>query len=302
MRREDLGDLAGFLAVAREGNFTRAAAALGTSQPALSHALRRLEERLGVRLLNRTTRHVAVTQAGERLLATLGPAIDDIAASLAALDELRDRPAGTIRLTTSEYAAHSLIWPALEPLLPDYPELKVELSLDNGFVDIVAARFDAGVRLGEAVAQDMISVRIGPDLRMAAVAAPAYFAKHPPPQTPFDLEQHDCINNRQQSAGGLYPWEFERDGRDLRMRVSGQLTFNGSGLIVKAAEAGFGIAFVLEEIARPSLELGALVRALADWCPPFPGFHLYYSSRRQPSAAFTVLLEALRWRGQPAAS
>lgn len=297
MKRDELGDLTVFLAVAQEQSFTRAAARLGTSQSALSYTVRRLEERLGIRLLTRTTRKVSVTDAGERLLARLAPAMGEIEAGLAELTELRDRPAGIIRIATSEHAATTLIWPALEALLPDYPEVHVELSLNNGFVDIVADRFDAGVRLGESVAKDMIAVRIGPELRMAAVAAPAYFKRNPPPKTPFDLSRHSCINIRQQTSGGLYSWEFEKDGREVRVRVDGQLTFNSSALIIKAARAGLGIALVMEDIAAPMLADGSLHRVLEDWCPPFPGYHLYYPSRRQPSAAFALILEVLRSRG-----
>ncbi|MDP3675740.1 MAG: LysR family transcriptional regulator [Novosphingobium sp.] len=298
MKRDEVGDLTAFMAVAEEQSFTRAAAKLGTSQSALSHTVRRLEERLGLRLLTRTTRKVSVTEAGERLLARLVPAFGDIEAGLAELTELRDKPAGTIRIATSEHAAASLVWPALEELLPGYRDIHVELSLDNGFVDIVADRFDAGVRLGESVAKDMIATRIGPDLRMAAVASPAYFQRHPRPVTPFDLAQHVCINIRQKTAGGLYAWEFEKDGREVRVRVDGQLTFNGSALIMRAAQAGLGMAYVMEDLVAPMIADGSLHRVLEDWCAPFPGYHLYYPSRRQPSAAFALILEALRYRQQ----
>jgi DNA-binding transcriptional LysR family regulator len=296
MKREELGDLMAFLAVAQEQSFTRAAAKLGTSQSALSHTVRRLEERLGVRLFTRTTRKVSATDAGERLLRTVGPALDDITAELAFLSEFRDKPAGTVRITTPEHAVKTLLWPALEELVPKYPDIHVELSLDNSLVDIVAQRFDAGVRLGEAVAKDMITMRIGPDLRMAAVASPSYFKKRPKPRVPHDLAEHVCINVRQSTAGGLYAWEFEKDGRELRVRVDGQLTFNASLLIVDAARAGLGLAYVMEDLVLPMLADGTLVRVLEDWCPPFPGYHLYYTSRRQPSPAFAVLLKALRYR------
>lgn len=296
MQREELVDLNAFVLVAGEESFTRAAAKLGTSQSALSHTIRRLEARLGVRLLTRTTRRVAPTQAGERLLKVLGPALDTIAAELAALSELREKPAGTIRLTTSEHAAHSVLWPALARLLPDYPDIQVELSLDSGLVDIVADRFDAGVRLGESVAKDMVAVRIGPDLRMAVVAAPAYLAAHPPPRTPQDLAEHRCINLRQPTSGGLYAWELERDGHALRVRVEGQLAFNSMPMVVRAATAGFGLACVIEDAVASQLAEGRLVRVLDDWCPPFAGYHLYYPSRRQPSAAFALLVETLRHR------
>ena len=296
MRREELGDLVAFLAVAREQSFTRAAAILGTSQSALSHTVRRLEERLGIRLLARTTRKVSVTDAGERLSATLGPAMEDIKAGLASLTELRDRPAGRVRITASEHAATTLLWPSLAKLLPVYPDLQVELSLDNSLVDIVAERFDAGVRLGEAIARDMIAMRIGPDLRLAAVASPDYFRKHPKPRTPHDLANHDCINLRMPTVGGLYAWEFEQVGREVKVRVEGQLAFNVSSLAVEAALAGLGLAYVMEDLVQPMVDDGALVRVLEDWCPSFPGYHLYYPSRRQQSPAFAVIVDALRYR------
>ncbi|HEX4737208.1 MAG TPA: LysR family transcriptional regulator [Allosphingosinicella sp.] len=297
MRREDLADLAAFAAVAEERSFTRAAAKLGTSQSALSHTIRRLEGRLGVRLLTRSTRSVAPTEAGERLLRTLGPALDEIDAGLARLSDLREKPAGTIRISASDHAARAILWPKLAALLPDYPDIHVEISVDSGFVDIVAERFDAGVRLGEQVAKDMIAVRIGPDLRMAAVAAPAYFARRPPPRTPQDLAGHDCINLRMRTLGGLYAWEFEKDGRELRVRVEGQLVFNDVDLILAAALDGFGIACLPDDHVVDAVADGRLVRVLEDWCPPFPGFHLYYPSRRQQSPAFALVLEALRYRG-----
>lgn len=297
MRREELVDLNAFATVAEEESFTRAAARLGTSQSALSHTVRRLETRLGVRLLTRTTRRVAPTQAGERLLKTLGPAFDTIAAELASLSELRDKPAGNIRLTTSEHAAHSVLWPALQTLLPDYPDIHVELSINSGLTDIVAERFDAGVRLGEAVAKDMVAVRIGPDQRMAVVGAPSYFAGRPQPHTPQDLAEHQCINLRLPTLGGLYAWELEKAGRELRVRVDGQLAFNNVPMILRAAAAGFGLACVLEDYVAAPVAEGGLVRVLEDWCPPFAGYHLYYPSRRQPSAAFALLVDALRYRG-----
>ncbi|MGI4941359.1 MAG: LysR family transcriptional regulator [Janthinobacterium lividum] len=297
MRREELVDLNAFATVAEEESFTRAAAKLGTSQSALSHTVRRLETRLGVRLLTRTTRRVAPTQAGERLLKTLGPAFDAIAAELASLSELREKPAGTIRLTTSEHAAHSVLWPALQTLLPDYPDIHVELSINSGLTDIVAERFDAGVRLGEAVAKDMVAVRIGPDLRLAVVGAPSYFARRPQPRTPQNLAEHQCINLRLPTLGGLYAWELEKDGRELRVRVDGQLAFNNVPMILRAAAAGFGLACALEDYVAALVAEGSLVRVLEDWCPPFAGYHLYYPSRRQPSAAFALLVDALRYRG-----
>lgn len=297
MRREDLVDLNAFMAVAEEENFTRAAAKLGTSQSALSHTVRRLETRLGVRLLTRTTRRVAPTEAGERLLKTLRPALDDIDLELASLSELREKPAGTIRIATSEHAANRVLWPVLKKLLPDYPDLHVELAIDSGLTDIVTGRFDAGVRLGESVAKDMVAVRIGPDLRMAVVGSPAYFASRTKPRTPQDLADHQCINLRLPTAGGFYAWELEKDGRELRVRVEGQLAFNNTAMVVRAAVDGFGLACVLEDQVGTLVTDGRLVRVLDDWRQPFAGYHLYYPSRRQPSAAFSLLVDALRYRG-----
>ncbi|HEX9327776.1 MAG TPA: LysR family transcriptional regulator [Reyranella sp.] len=297
MRREELADLNAFVAVAEERSFTRAAAKLGTSQSALSFTVRRLEERLGVRLLSRTTRSVAPTQAGERLLGTLGPALDKIGAELTALGELREKPAGTIRITAGEHAALTVLWPALSKLLPLYPDIEVELNVDQGLTDIVAERFDAGVRFGEQVARDMIAVRVGPDMRMAVVGAPSYFARRPKPRKPQDLTAHDCINLRLPTYGGLYAWEFEKRGRELKVRVEGQWVFNSLGLRLDAALAGFGLTYVPDDVVQPHLADGRLVRVLADWCPPFAGYHLYYPSRRQPTPAFAMLVEALRYRG-----
>jgi DNA-binding transcriptional LysR family regulator len=297
MRREELVDLNAFLTVAEEQSFTRAAAKLGTSQSALSYTVRRLETRLGVRLLTRTTRRVAATEAGERLLRTLGPALEDIAAELGALSELRDRPSGTIRISTSEHAAHAVLWPVLERLLPAYPDVHVELAIESGFTDIVAERFDAGVRLGESIAKDMVAVRIGPDLRMAVVGSPGYFAGRARPRTPQDLADHRCINLRLPTAGGLYAWELEKDGRELRVRVDGQLACNNVNMILRAATAGFGLACVLDDHVADLVAQGRLIRVLEAWCPPFSGYHLYYPSRRQPSAAFALLVDALRHRG-----
>ena len=300
MQREDAGDLLAFIAVAQEGSFTRAAAKLATSQSALSHTVRRLETRLGLRLLSRTTRSVALTEAGERLLRTIAPAFVAIDNGVAALSELRDKPAGTIRMTTSEHAAHTVLWPVLRPLLRSYPDLHVELVIDSGLTDIVTERFDAGVRLGEAIAKDMIAVRIGPDLRMAVVGAPAYLAEHSRPRTPQDLAEHRCINLRLPTAGGLYAWELEKGPRALHVRVDGQLVFNNPRMVVRAAVDGLGLACVLEDLVADELRDGSLVRVLGDWCPPFPGYHLYYTSRRQPSAAFALVVEALRYRpGRP---
>ena len=300
MRREDLSDLAVFLAVADERSFTRAATKLGTSQSALSHTIRRLEERLGVRLLTRTTRSVAPTEAGERLMETVRPAFHDIDARLAALGELRDRPSGTIRITSGENAAETILWPTVARLLQAHPDIKVEIAVDQSLTDIVAGRFDAGVRLGEQVAKDMVAVRIGPDLRMAVVGAPAYFATHRRPASPYELSDYDCINLRLVTAGGLYAWEFGRDGRDLNVRVEGRLVFNNVRMMLEAAVAGFGLACVPDDHIAPFIGDGRLIRVLDDWCPPFSGYHLYYPSRRQPSAAFTLLVEALRYRGPQA--
>jgi DNA-binding transcriptional LysR family regulator len=297
MKREELVDLNAFVTVAEEQNFTRAAALLGTSQSALSHTIRRLETRLGVRLLTRTTRNVSPTEAGDKLLATLRPALDSIGLELASLSELRTRPAGTIRITTSEHAATTVLWPALQGLLKEYPDINVELSIDSGLTDIVVDRFDAGVRLGEALAKDMIAVRVGPELRMAIVGSPDYLENHPRPETPQDLAAHRCINLRLLSGGGLYSWELEKDDRELRVRVEGQLAFNNTNMIVRAAVAGFGLGYVMEDDVTDRIANGSLVRVLDDWCPPFSGYHLYYPSRRQPSAAFSLLVEALKYRG-----
>ena len=297
MARQNVNDLLAFLAVAKERSFTRAAAKLGVSQSALSHTVRGLEERLGLRLLTRTTRSVAPTEAGERLLRTVGPRFDEIDAELAALSELREKPAGTIRITTGEHAAEAILWPALATLLPHYPDIKVELIVDYGLTDIVAERYDAGVRLGEQVARDMIAVRIGPDMRMAVVGAPSYFARRPRPKTPQDLTAHDCINIRLPTYGGLYAWEFEKRGRELKVRVEGQLVFNNMALRLSAALAGLGVAYLPEERVQVHLAKGRLIRALDDWCAPFSGYHLYYPSRRQPTSAFALLVEALRYRG-----
>ncbi len=297
MPRETFGDLLAFIAVAKERSFTRAAARLGVSQSALSHTIRELEERLGLRLLTRTTRSVAATEAGERLLLAIGPRFEEIEAEIAALGDLRDKPAGTIRITAGEHAANAVLWPALRKLLPDYPDINIEIVVDNGMTDIVAERCDAGVRIGEQVAKDMIAVPIGPAMRMAVVAAPQYFVDRPKPLAPPDLTDHRCINLRLPTYGGLYAWEFEKEGRALRVRVEGRFVFNTGALRLDAAVAGMGLAYMPEDMAQPYLAAGRLVRVLEDWCAPFPGYHLYYPSRRQSSAAFGVLIEALRYRG-----
>jgi DNA-binding transcriptional LysR family regulator len=296
MDRDDLVDLNAFMAVAAERSFTRAAAKLGTSQSALSHTVRRLETRLGVRLLTRTTRSVAPTAAGERLLATLTPALGMIDAELASLSDLRDKPRGMIRITTSEHAAETVLLPVLAPFLAEYPDIQVELSIDSGLTDIVTDQFDAGVRLGEALAKDMVAARIGPDLRMAVVGSPSYFEQHPIPKTPQDLAQHNCINLRLRSAGGMYAWELEQGDREVRVRVEGQMSCNNTATIVRAALRGVGLGFVMETSVAEHVRRGELTRVLEDWCPPFAGYHLYYPSRRQSSAAFILLVDALRYR------
>jgi DNA-binding transcriptional LysR family regulator len=297
MQRGHLDDLLAFVAVGQERSFTNAAAKLGVSQSALSHTIRQLEERLGVRLLTRTTRSVSPTEAGERLLQTLAPRFEEIAAELEAVAGLRDKPAGTIRITSGDHSVETVLMPKLAKFLPSYPDIKVEIIIDYGLTDIVAERYDAGVRWGEQVAKDMIAVRIGPDIRFAVVGAKSYFAKRSPPETPHDLIGHSCINLRFPSHGGLYAWEFEREGRELRVRVDGQLVFNGIFQVFDAALAGLGLAFVPEDLAQPHLARGRLKRVLEDWCPPWSGYHLYYPSRRQPSAAFALLVNALRYKG-----
>src|SRR5260221_8360143 len=297
MPRRNLNDLQAFLAIARERSFTKAAAKLGVSQSALSHTIRLLEARMGIRLLTRTTRSVSPTGAGERLLRRVGPHFEQIEAELDALGELRDKPAGTIRITTSDYAIDSVMWPKLVKFLPQYPDIKVEIVVDYGLSDIVAERYDAGVRLGEQVAKDMISVRIGPDVRFAVVGAKSYFADRTPPRTPQDLLHHSCINLRLPTYGGLYAWEFEKGGRELKVRVEGQLVFNSSVQILNAAIAGFGLAYIPEGIAQSYIEKGCLESVLEDWCPYWDGYHIYYPSRRQSSQAFALLVDALRHRG-----
>src|ERR1700735_1614005 len=273
MRKETAADLVVFLVVAREQSFTRAAAQLGVSQSALSQTLRGLEARLGIPLLTRTTRRVTPTEAGERLLRTVGPRFAEVDAELESVTALRDKAAGTIRLTSTENAAASVLWPALERFLPEYPDIKVEIAIDYGLTDIVAERYDAGVRTGEMVAKDMIAVRIGPDMRSAVVGAPSYFAKRPKPKTPQDLTTHSCINLRLPTHGGLYAWEFEKGKRDLRVRVDGQLVFNGTAPMLDAALAGAGLAYVPEDAVQAHLADGRLIRVLTDWCPPYSGYH-----------------------------
>ena len=296
MQRGRLDDLQAFVAVARERRFTNAAARLGVSQSALSHTIRELEARLGVRLLSRTTRSVSPTEAGERLLHSIGPRFDEIEAEVAAVSELRQKPAGTIRITATENATETILVPKLAPLLREYPDIRVEIIIDYGLTDIVARQYDAGVRSGEQVAKDMIAVRIGPDMRMAVVGAPSYFRRRPEPNTPQELIGHNCINLRLPSHGGVYAWEFEKGGRELRVRVEGQFTLNATGQIMNAALAGSGLAYVPESMAQPHLAKGRLRRVLEDWCLPYSGYHLFHPSRRQSSAAFALVVAALHYR------
>ena len=297
MLRDNFNDLYYLIIVARERSFTRAAAKLGVSQSALSHAIRGLEERLDVRLLTRTTRSVAPTEAGERLINSISPRFDDIETELLALTDVRQRVAGNIRLTLGEHALQSTVWPALEPFLQAYPDVNVEMTIDNSLTDIVTGRYDAGIRLGEQVAKDMVAVRIGPDWRMVVVGSPAYFARHGKPKTPHDLQNHSCINMRMPTLGGLYAWEFAKDGQDLRVRVEWQLIFNNLPPRISAAMAGMGLAFVPEDTVEQAVAEGALEKVLEDWCEPFPGYYLYYPSRKQHTAAFAQLIEALRYTG-----
>ncbi|ASP53964.1 LysR family transcriptional regulator (plasmid) [Sinorhizobium meliloti] len=296
MVMENFNDLAAFAVVAKERSFTRAAAKLRVSPSALSQTIRNLEERLGLRLLTRTTRSVASTEAGERLLRTIAPRFDEIEAELAALSELRDKPAGTVRITAGEHPAISLLQPALKRFLPDYPDIQVEIIIDYGLTDIVAEGYDAGVRMGEQVAKDMIAVRIGPDMRMALVASPGYFERHPLPKTPQDLTDHNCINIRLPTYGGVFPWGLEKDERDVKVGGDGQLVFNSLAMRLASALDGLGVAYMPEDHVLPYLADGRLVRVLEEWCPYFPGYHLYYPSRRHSSPALTVLVENLRYR------
>lgn len=295
MATESYDQLAIFAAVAQERSFTRAAAKLGMSQPALSRAMRQLEERLGVRLLARTTRSVAPTEAGEHLLRVVAPRFEEINNELGLLSEFRDKPAGKLRITAGEHAAITRLQPVLATLLPDNPDLSIEVIVDYGLTDIVAEGYDAGVRLGQQVAKDMIAMRIGPDMRMAVVGSPAYFAKHPQPVIPRDLMQHNCINIRMPTYGGIFPWEFEKQGEELKVRVEGQLVFNNIAMRLEAALQGLGLAYMAEDLVQAHVDEGRLIRVLADWCEPFSGYHLYYPSRRQSSPAFTLLRDALRY-------
>ena len=297
MAHENFNDLLAFVTVAREGSFTRAAAQLGVSQSALSYTIRGLETRLGLRLLTRTTRSVSPTEAGERLLRTLAPRFEEIEAELAALSELRDKPAGTIRITSAEHAADSILWPKLAKLLADYPDIKVEINFDYGMTDIVAQRYDAGVRLGDQVEKDMIAVRIAPDMRIAVVGSPSYFSRRAAPETPQHLASHECINLRLPTYDSLLAWEFERDGHALKVHAQGQWVFNTGTSIRRAALAGFGLAYLPLDMVEKDVADGQLVSVLEDWCPLFPGYHLYYPSRRQSSPAFKLVVDALRYQG-----
>lgn len=294
MLRENVADLIFFLAVARERNFTRAAAQIGVSQSALSHAVRQLEERIGVRLLTRTTRQVTPTPAGERLYASLSPLFDSIQSELTAVTDLRKEPAGVVRLAATDYAASEILWPKLSKILKQYPDIKVEIVTDYGLTDIVAGRFDAGIRLGESISGGMIAARISPDIAFAVIGTPEYLEGRSRPEIPQDLTGHDCINLHLPTHGGVYVWEFEKDGKDLKVRVDGQLTCSSASQIIKAVLDGYGLGFVPEGMAEELIAQGRLVRLLEDWTPPWSGYHIYYPSKRQPSAAFSVVLDALR--------
>jgi DNA-binding transcriptional LysR family regulator len=296
MAQSDYNDLAAFAMVATERSFTKASAKLGISQSALSQTIKALEERLKLPLLIRTTRSVAPTEAGRRLLETVGPRFKEIEAEIAALGDLRGKAVGTVRITAGEHAAISALQPALQRVLPDHPDIKVEIIVDYGLTDIVAAGFDAGVRLGEQLAQDMIAVRIGPEMRMAVVGAPSYFEQHGIPEHPQDLTTHNCIVSRLPTYGGLFPWGLEKDGREIKVRGDGQLVFNSLALRLMSALDGLGLAYVPEDQVLPHVRDGRLVRVLEDWCAPFPGYHLYYPSRRHTSPALAVLIDALRYR------
>lgn len=295
MIKENFNELHIFLVVARERSFTRAAGKLGVSQSALSHAIKALEARLNLRLLTRTTRSVAPTEVGERILACLEPRLADLEQALETITQQNGRAAGNIRLSTGEHAARSVLWPRLKPFLREYPEINIELVVDNGFVDIVEGRFDAGIRLGERVDKDMVAVRIGPDMRMAIVGSPDYFSANAIPQTPHELQFHSCINMRLPTSGGIYHWEFEKDGKPLRVKVAGQLTFNSLPERLDAALSGFGLACVPEDMIQDAVQSGALIQVLQTWCPLFPGYYLYYPSRKQHPPAFALLIDTLRY-------
>lgn len=297
MPQENFNDLVAFVMVAREESFTKAAVKLGVSQSALSQTVRGLEERLGLRLLTRTTRRVSPTAAGERLLQTAGPRFEEIQAELTALTEMRDKPAGIVRITAGEHAAISVLAPALDKFLPDNPDVKVEITVDYGLTDIVAERYDAGVRLGEQVAKDMIAIRIGPEMRMAVVGAPSYFRQNPWPEKPEDLTGHNCIQIRMPTHGNILSWEFEKDGHELRVKAEGQLVFNNIAMRLDAVKRGLGLAYMPDDLVAEEIAKGELIRVLEDWCAPFPGYHLYYPNRRHTSPAFALVIDALRYRG-----
>jgi DNA-binding transcriptional LysR family regulator len=297
MRHGDFSELAAFIAVAEAGSFTRAAAKLGLSQSAVSYSVRMLEQKLGMRLISRTTRSLSLTDAGQRMLRNLRPAFDHIESEIAAVTALRDKPAGTIRITTFRYAATSVLWPVVTKFLAEYPDIEMEIILDEGLTDIVADRFDAGIRVGEQVQKDMVAVRIGPDLRMAVVGSPSYFSNHKIPQTPRELGEHRGVSYRQTSGGGLYAWEFERDGEELQVRMNGPLILNDGLMLEAAALDGLALAYTFEDQVSKHIADGRLIRVLEDWCEPFPGYHLYYPSRRQHTAAFALFVEALRFKG-----
>ncbi|MEW9526228.1 LysR family transcriptional regulator [Agrobacterium radiobacter] len=296
MPQENFNDLVAFVMVAREESFTRAALKLGVSQSALSQTVRGLEERLGIRLLTRTTRRVSPTAAGDRLLQTAGPRFEEIQAELAALSEMRDKPAGTVRITAGEHAAISVLAPALEKFLPENPDVNVEITVDYGLTDIVAERYDAGVRLGEQLAKDMIAVKIGPEMRMAVVGAPSYFQQHPWPDIPQDLTAHNCIQIRMPTYGNILAWEFEKDGHELKVRVEGQMVFNNIAMRLDAVRRGLGLAYMPEDLVEDDIAQGKLIRVLEDWCMPFAGYHLYFPNRRHASPAFALVVDALRYR------
>jgi DNA-binding transcriptional LysR family regulator len=297
MRHGDFSELAAFIAVAEAGSFTRAAAKLGLSQSAVSYSVRMLEQKLGVRLISRTTRSLSLTDAGQRMLRNLRPAFDHIESEIAAVTALRDKPAGKIRITTFRYAAISVLWPVVAKFLAEYPDVEMEIILDEGLTDIVADRFDAGIRVGEQVQKDMVAVKIGPDLRMAVVGSPSYFANHKIPHTPRELGEHRGVSYRQTTGGGLYAWEFERDGEELQVRMNGPLILNDGLMLEAAALDGLALAYTFEDQVSKHVADGRLIRVLEDWCPPFPGYHLYYPSRRQHTAAFALFVEALRFKG-----
>lgn len=296
MKHVKVNDLQAFLSVAKDQSFTKAAAKLGVTPSALSHTMRALEERLGVRLLARTTRNVSPTEAGDRLMKSISPLFEQIALEVEALGELRDKPAGTIRITCTDDSIELCIRPKLKEFLETYPDITLELMVDYGFTNVVEDRFDAGIRMGESISKDMIAVRIGPDWRLAVVGSPAYFAKNPAPQTPHDLTQHQCLNIRHRSAGPIYAWEFEKDGQAFTVKGEGQLVVNSILHVLNGALDGIGVGYVPHELAAPLIKSGQLQEVLSDWCPYFQGFHLYYPNRRQSSPAFNALVAALRYQ------